>query len=107
MVEWLFRIHTSGRMPRKRNPAGIAAGKLVLAIQHACAEDGDADALVARKVMDRARTLLQAAQIAAVLRLLDGRTIVEYLDAVWVEAHPSVGPHIDALVAAVTAREST
>ncbi len=93
-------------MPRKRNPAGIAAGKLILAIQQECTDGADSEALVAQKVMDRARTLLQAAQLAAVAKLLDGRTVAEYLDAVWVNAHPSVGPHIDALVAAVIARES-
>jgi len=93
-------------MPRKRNQAGIAAGKLILAIQQECADSANPDVLIDQKVMDRARTLLLAAQLAAVMKLLDGRTVAEYLDADWVDAHRSVGPHIDALVVAVLARES-
>ena len=94
-------------MPRKRSPVGIAAGKLILAIQKEYGEAiGNPDAAVAQKVMDRARTLLQAAQIAGVSSLLDGRSIVEYLDPVWVETHPSVKPSIVAFVAALSAHEN-
>jgi hypothetical protein len=93
-------------MPRKRNPVGIAAGKLILAIQK---ERGEAiglpDAAVAQKVVDRAHTLLQAAQIASVSSLLDGRSVAEYLDPVWVEMHPSVKPSIVAFVATLNAHE--
>ena len=84
-------------MPRKRSPVGIAAGKLILAIQKEGGED---------KVMRRARTLLQAAQVASVSSLLDGRSVAEYLDPAWVEMHPSVKPSIAALVAAVSAHEN-
>jgi hypothetical protein len=94
-------------MPRKRSPVGIAVGKLILAVQKECEEvasDPDA-ALAARKVMDRARRLLEAAQTASVSNLLDGRAVAEYLDPVWVEMHPSVKPSIVALVAAVSAHE--
>ena len=94
-------------MPRKRSPVGIAAGKLILAIQKELAEVvGEPDAALAQKVMDRAHTLLQAAQIASVSSLLDGRSIAEYLDPVWVEMHPSVKPSIVAFFAAVSAHES-
>jgi hypothetical protein len=93
-------------MPRKRNPVGIAVGKLILAIQQACDEDiGEADTGLGRKVMDRARTLLQASQSSSAVNFLDGRSVVEYLDPEWVEAHPSVKPTIAALVAELGAGE--
>ena len=94
-------------MPRKRSPVGIAVGKLILAILK---ERGEVivepDAALTRKVMGRAHTLLQAAQAASVSSLLDGRSVAEYLDPVWVEMHPSVKPSIVAFVAAVSAHES-
>jgi len=94
-------------MPRKRSPVGIAAGKLILAIQKEQGEVmGEPDAALAQKVMRRARTLLQAAQIASVASLLDGRSVVEYLDPVWVEMHPAVKPSIAAFVAALNAHEN-
>ena len=93
-------------MPRKRNPVGIAAGKLILAIKKECdAVTGEPDAALAQKVMGRAHVLLQASESSSVLNLLDGRTVVEYLDAAWVESHLSVKPHVEAFVAAVTAHE--
>jgi len=67
---------------------------------------GEPDAALAQKVMRRARTLLQAAQIASVASLLDGRSVVEYLDPVWVEMHPAVKPSIAAFVAALNAHEN-
>jgi hypothetical protein len=92
-------------MPRKRSPVGIAAGKLILAIQKESGVIGEPDAARAHHVMNRARTILQAAQLGSVSSLLDGRSIAEYLDPVWVEMHPSVKPSIVALVAAVSAHE--
>jgi hypothetical protein len=93
-------------MPRKRNPVAIAAGKLILAIQKECGERaGEPDSVLAQKVMYRARTLLRAAQSATVSSLLDGRSVAEYLDPVWVELHPSVKAGIVAFVAAVSAHE--
>lgn len=94
-------------MARKRNPVGIAAGKLILAIEHECSgaieED---DASVGRKVIYRARTLLQASQSSSVTSLLDGRTVVEYLDAAWVERHPSIRAEIVAFVAVLDANKN-
>jgi hypothetical protein len=94
-------------MPRKRSPVGIAVGKLILAVRKECDQTvGDPDAaLAARKVMDRAHRLLEAAQTASVSNLLDGRSIAEYLDPVWIEMHPSIKPSIVELVAAVSANE--
>ena len=94
-------------MPRKRNPVGIAAGKLILAIKKECdAVTGEPDAALAQKVMGRARVLLQASQSSSVSNLLDGRAVVAYLDAVWVERHPSVKSHVEAFVAALSAHEN-
>lgn len=93
-------------MPRKRNPVGIAAGKLILAIQKEWSGGvGEPDAALDQKVMHRARVLLQASESSSVSNLLDGRTVVEYLDPVWVEKHPSVKPQIEAFVAALSAHE--
>lgn len=94
-------------MPRKRNPVGIAAGKLILAIQEEANQGKDAqDAVLTQKVMHRARTLLQASQSSSVLDLLDGRSVVEYLDPVWVEEHAAVQSSISVFVAALSANES-
>jgi len=89
-------------MPRVRNPVGIAAGKLILAIQEA---GGEPDA-VTPKVMDRARRLLQASQSGSVSSLLDGRSVEEYLDRAWVAVHPSIAPSLEAFVAALKAHEN-
>jgi hypothetical protein len=87
-------------VPRKRSPVAIAAGKLILAIQKACEEAvREPDTALAQKVVYRARTLLRAAQSDSVSNLLDGRSVAEYLDPVWVEMHPSVKPGIAALIA--------
>jgi hypothetical protein len=94
-------------MPRKRNPIGIAAGKLILAVQNELgAVAAGPEAVHAQKVLHRARTLLQASESSSVASLLDGRSVVEYLDSAWVETHPSVEPSIAALVAALRANEN-
>jgi hypothetical protein len=95
-------------MPRKRNPVGIAAGKLILSIQKEWGEAiGEPDAALAQQVMDRAHVLLQASQSSSVSSLLDGRSVVEYLGPAWVEMHPSVSPSIVALVAALNSYENS
>ena len=94
-------------MPRKRNPVGIAAGKLILAIQKERSEVvGEPDAESAQQVMDRAHVILQASQSSVVLNLLDGRSVAEFLDPVWVEKHPAVEASIAALVSALNAHEN-
>ena len=93
-------------MPRKRSPVGIAAGKLILAIQRELNEAGEPEKALTQKVLDRAHTLLQAAQNAAALSLLDGRSVVEYLDSEWVEGHPSIKQSIEAFVAVLSANET-
>ena len=95
-------------MPRKRNPVGIAAGKLILAIQKELDEGiGEPDVVLAQRISHRARTLLQASESSSVSNLLDGRSVVEYLDRAWVEMHPSVEPSIAAFVAALSSQESS
>jgi len=87
------------RHSRKRNPVGIAAGKLILAIQKIYGEAvGESDAALAQKILNRAHTLLQASQSSSVVSLLDGRSVEEYLDAEWVETHPAIKPSIATLV---------
>lgn len=94
-------------MARKRNPVGLAAGKLILAIQRECsAVISDDDALAGEKVLYRAHTLLQASRSSSVTSLLDGRTVVEYLDTSWVEAHPAVAPSVLAFVEAMNTSET-
>ena len=94
-------------MPRKRSPVAIAAGKVILAIRKELEDvNEESDAALAQKVMYRAHTLLQAAQSASVSKLLDGRSVAEYLDPAWVEMHPSVKPSIVGLVAALSAHEN-
>jgi hypothetical protein len=90
-------------MPRKRNPVGIAAGKLILAIKEITAESDDG---LAQMTLDRAHTLLQASQSASVINLLDGRSVADFLGAEWVDAHPSVHPSIAAFVAALDENEA-
>lgn len=93
-------------MPRKRNPIGIAAGKLILAVQNELsAAAAGPEAINAQRVLHRARTLLQASESSSVPSLLDGRSVVEYLDSAWVATHPSVEPGVAALVAALSANE--
>lgn len=93
-------------MPRKRNPVAIAAGKLILAVQKECDRmAGTPELARAQKVMSRARTLLQAAQISSAANLLDGRSVAEYLDQEWVAMHPLVVPDIAAFVAVLSASE--
>jgi len=94
-------------MPRKRNPLAIAAGKLILAIQKESDQVvGTPAAGASRKVLDRAHTLLQATNISSASSLLDGRSLAEYLDIAWVEAHPAVKPSIDAFTAELNASEA-
>jgi len=94
-------------MPRKRNPVGIAAGKLILAIRKEWDEaSGEPDKARTQRVMDRAHTLLQASRTSSVANFLDGRSVVEYLDPAWVDLHPAVKPRIAAFVAVLSENEN-
>ena len=93
-------------MPRQRNPVGIAAGKLILAIQKEQeGSTGENDDGMTRRILDRAHTLLQASRTSSVLSLLDGRSVHEYLGTDWIEAHPSVKPSIDVFASEVRSED--
>ena len=84
-------------MPRKRSTLGIAAGKLLMAIQKESTVATDEEQVLANKIAKRAQTLLQAAHQDYVLGLLNGKTVAEYLDAQWVAAHADVQQCVDAV----------
>jgi hypothetical protein len=87
-------------MPRKINALAVAAGKLILAIQK---EEGEAND--GRVVVSRAHTLQHAAHNNCVPALLNGRTVVEYLDAAWTEMHPAIKPSVEAFELQLSAAE--
>jgi hypothetical protein len=94
-------------MPRVVNPLAVAAGKLVLAIKKECGEVIDsAGTSTAHQVMGRATTLQHAAHNRCVQALLNGRSVVEYLDSAWVEKHSAVRPSIEIFSAELRALES-
>ena len=75
---------------------------MISAIQKEWIEaSGDPDGPIAEEVMHRAQLLARAVVTGSVGQLLAGSSVVEYLDAVWVEMHPSVKPSINALVTAL------
>ncbi|QNH19185.1 hypothetical protein HEP73_00071 [Xanthomonas sp. GW] len=88
-------------MPRKRALAEAEAGKLISSIQKEWGKDtGTAQAKISEHVMESAHTLLQAAHGDRLEEALGGRSVVDYLGALWVKRHPSVLPAIYALEAA-------
>jgi len=87
-------------MPRKKTPADIAAGQLVLAVQkvqneHAGTEKGyEADA-----VLQRAHELHMAAVSGSLQAKLNGRNVMQYLGPQWVMLNPQVLAYIATLEA--------
>jgi hypothetical protein len=92
-------------MPRKRNPVGIAVGKLIVAIRKE--QDASPESAGTQQVLNRAHTLLQASQTASVPSLLDGRSLREYLDADWLQVHPLVELSVAALEHELRVNENT
>jgi hypothetical protein len=89
-------------MSKRRTPLEAAAGKLISAIQKEWGElAGEPAAQDAEEVMNRAHELLQASASDSVQGLLAGRSVREFLDAVWVEMHPAVVPYTEAFDAAL------
>ena len=85
-------------MPRKRAPAEAEAGKLISAIQAVWGEElGEAHAEISEHVMGLAHELLQAAHDNRLEQELGGRSVVDYLGALWVKRHPAVLPAIQAM----------
>jgi len=88
-------------MTKKRTDTEAAAGKLILAIQKEWGEElGHPVAAESEEVMGKGHDLLKAAKANELRKVLDGRTVSEYLGPSWVERHPSVTPAIEALEAA-------
>ncbi|WP_457673683.1 hypothetical protein [Thiolapillus sp.] len=78
-------------MARKRTALQKAAGKLIFAIQKEWGEDlGGPHAEFSEDVMDRAHDLLQAGTSEEVRKILDPRTVCQYVGEVWLQGHPNV-----------------
>ena len=70
---------------------------MVSAIQKGWGEALGTDASPeAEEVMGRAHDLLQADSSEALVRLLDGKSCMDYLGAEWIRAHPPVWPALRA-----------
>ena len=89
-------------MARTRTPLEAAAGKLVSGIQKEWGEEvGEPSSPVSEEVMHTSHSLLQSAAAHGSLSpVLGSASIVEFLGAEWVRAHPRVLPYIQALEAA-------
>ena len=86
-------------MPKTKTTLEAAAGKLISAIQkewNRYAGEG-AKEEEAFDVMDRAHDILQAGKAEEVSKLLNGKTVTEYLGSEWVKRHPNVVKHISPL----------
>ena len=88
-------------MPRNRTALEAAAGKLISAIQREwVTEAGESTSEVSEHVMNSAHDLLGAAKQGSVEQVLGGRSVTDYLGALWVRRHPAVAPAIRALESA-------
>ena len=89
-------------MTKRRTDTEAAAGKLISAIQKEWGEElGYPVAEESEEVMGKGHDLLKGATANELRKILDGRTVSEYLGSSWVEKHPSVMPAIEALEAAI------
>jgi hypothetical protein len=90
-------------VPRKKTPADIAAGKLVLAIQNVWGYRlGTDQAADAEAAMNKAHELHQAAVAGKLHQILGNDSVVDYIGRAWVECHPSVKESVETLEATVT-----
>lgn len=88
------------RMSRRRTPLEAAAGQLISAIQHEWgAETGEPSAVISEEVMHSAHALLQAAKGGSIACVVASGSVSEFLGKQWVQEHPRVWPHIQALEA--------
>lgn len=79
-----------------------ASGKLTSSVQKIwVAQGGETNSDFSLDVLDAAQLLTGAKDLNAILVLLQGRTVRQYLGEVWVHRFPSVKPEIDALEAAI------
>lgn len=87
-------------MPRSRTPLEIAAGKLTSSIQRQWSDEaGEPIADISENVMHRSHLLLQAAKHGSIAPVIGTGTVSDFLGKRWVQAHPNVWPHIQALEA--------
>jgi hypothetical protein len=85
-------------MPRKRVFGEVEAGKLISSIQKEWGRDtGTVQAEISEHVLESAHALLQAVHGDRLEEEVGGRSIVDYLGALWVKRHPSVLTAIRAL----------
>ncbi len=85
-------------MPKERTEIQRAAGKLIAAIQKEWgAELGGSSAEISEHVMGLAHNLLQAPDGPSIIKLLQGRSITDFLGELWVRRHPSVNPFVERL----------
>ena len=83
-------------MPRKRSPIGIAAGKLLIAIQKETAAS-EGEQTLSSTLVKRAQLLLQATHQGYALGLLNGKSVAEYFDADWVAQRASIRECVEQL----------
>jgi Zn-dependent protease with chaperone function len=89
-------------MAKNRTKSEIAAGKLISQIQKEWSVAlGEPGADVTETVMNLAHDLLKARTGQAMLDILQGRTVSQYLGETWVANHPSVVSAIEQLEAAL------
>ena len=87
-------------MTHEKSPMRAAAGKLTSAIQKEWnAQAGEDDAEESENVMYASQEFLHVSTSEELRRLLNGKSIPEYLGAEWVAAHPGVLPFIKKLEA--------
>lgn len=85
-------------MPRFRTSTQKAAGRLISAIQREwLASEVGHQADIAEHVMNAAHGLLQATSLGLLEQELDGRSVADYLGAIWVKRHPAITSAILAL----------
>ena len=82
-------------MPKVRSNIEKAAGKLISSIQKEWGHElGESQAETTEQVMDLAHDLLQASTKAEIQKVLDGKSLEEYLGTDWVQEHPAVAESI-------------
>ena len=88
-------------MPAKKTEVRKAAGKLVSAIQKEWGDElDDPGAVVSETVMHNCHALLHANTAEELQKILNGRSVEEFLGIHWVKAHPTVKPFIRKLESA-------
>ena len=89
-------------MPKNKTEVQRAAGKLISQIQKVWGNElGVTNADFSENVMDSAHDLLQAKTAQDIEKLLDTKSVRQYLGDIWVQKHPSVKLAIERLESAI------